>query len=134
MIIKEFPLLNKIDSIKDCFLIDKQRYVLFYDEMISRENIPQILSIVQKQKDAYLQNSWATIIIIGKTQESFKSEELFFFDNVNTFAVFYLIDKEKQTVYKNDNWIFALGLNYGKFIRKINTIITGTKKDTKISK
>ena len=49
--------------------------------------------------------------------------DLFYFNNVNTFVVFYLINEEADEVYMNDSWISAIGLNYKKYVRKINEIL-----------
>ena len=53
----------------------------------------------------------------------FKKVDLLYFNNVNTFVVFYLINEETNEVYMNDSWISALGLNYKKYVRKINEIL-----------
>ena len=39
-------------------------------------------------------------------------------------VVFYLINEEVNKIYMNDSWVFTLGLNYKKYIRKINEIMT----------
>ena len=53
----------------------------------------------------------------------FKKDDLLYFNNVNTFVVFYLINEETNEVFMNDSWISALGLNYKKYVRKINEIL-----------
>ena len=61
---------------------------------------------------------------VGKTKEEYKKEELLYFNNVNMIVVFYLINEEVNKIYMNDSWVFTLGLNYKKYIRKINEIMT----------
>ena len=61
--------------------------------------------------------------MVGKTKEKFKKVDLLYFNNVNKFVVFYLINEETNDVYMNDSWISALGLNYKKYVRKINEIL-----------
>mgnify|MGYP001852937010 FL=1 len=61
--------------------------------------------------------------MVGKTKEKFKKVDLLYFNNVNTFVVFYLINEETNDVYMNDSWISSLGLNYKKYIIKINQIL-----------
>ena len=56
--------------------------------------------------------------MVGKTKEKFKKVDLLYFNNVNTFVVFYLINEETNEVYMNDSWISALGLNYKKYVRR----------------
>jgi len=48
---------------------------------------------------------------------------LLYFNGVNTFVVFYLINEETNEVYMDDSWIFPIGLNYKKYVRKINEIL-----------
>lgn len=66
---------------------------------------------------------YKTLIVVGKMKEKFKKVDLLYFNNVNTFVVFYLINEETNEVYMNDSWILALGLNYKKYVRKINEIL-----------
>ena len=49
-------------------------------------------------------------------KEKFKKVDLLYFNNVNTFVVFYLINEEANEVYMNNSWISALGLNYKKYL------------------
>ena len=37
--------------------------------------------------------------------------------------MFYLINEETKDIYMNDSWISSLGLNYKKYVRKINEIL-----------
>lgn len=52
-----------------------------------------------------------------------KKVDFLYFNNVNAFVVFYLINEETNEIYMNDSWISALGLNYKKYARKINEIL-----------
>lgn len=61
--------------------------------------------------------------MIGKTKDKLNKRELLYFNNVNTYVVFYLIEEETNTVYMNDSWISSLGLNYNKYVRKIYKIL-----------
>lgn len=61
--------------------------------------------------------------MVGKTKDKFNKRELLYFNNVNTYVVFYLIEEETNNVYMNDSWISSLGLNYKKYIKKINEIL-----------
>ena len=42
-------------------------------------------------------------------------------NNISTFT--YLINEETNEIYMNDSWIYVLGLNYKKYVRKINKIL-----------
>ena len=61
--------------------------------------------------------------MLGKTKEKFKKVDLLYFNNVNTFVVFYLINEETNEVYMNDSWISSLVLNYKKYVRKMKIIL-----------
>lgn len=61
--------------------------------------------------------------MVGKTKEKFKKVDLLYFNNINTFVVFYLINEETDEVYMNDSWISAIGLNCKKYVIKINEIL-----------
>ena len=122
-IIKGYPLTKKIESELNCYCLDNKRYLIFWDELIKKEDIYQILNELQEKTNNSNFTEWKTLIIVGKTEEDFKKEELFYFNNVNTFAVFFLVNEKTNTVLMNDSWIFAIGLNYKKYVRKINEIL-----------
>ena len=63
--------------------------------------------------------STLSILIFFKLLISFLLFSIF---ELNTFVVFYLINEEANEVYMNDSWISALGLNYKKYVRKIDEI------------
>ena len=125
-IIKNYPLVNKIDSELNCFLLDKRRYLVFWDELIKKESIEQVLNYLGEKTNNSKFTELKTLIVVGKTTEEYKKEELLYFNNVNTFVVFYLINEETNKKYMNDSWIFTLGLNYKKYVRKINEILNQT--------
>lgn len=83
----------------------------------------QILNHLERKTNNSMFTEWKTLIVVGKTTDDFKKEDLFYFNNVNTFIVFYLINEEINKAYMNDSWIFTLGLNYKKYVKKINKII-----------
>lgn len=61
--------------------------------------------------------------MVGKTKDKFKKRELLYFNNINTYVVFYLIGQETNNVYMNDSKISSLGLNYKRYVRKIIKIL-----------
>ena len=122
-IINEYPLTKKIETSVDSYKIENKKYVILWHEKINKENINDILKLVKNQVDTGLFGEWKTIIIIAHTSDCFYSSELFYFDNINTFVVFYLINEQTNSIFMNDRWIFTLGLNYKKNIRKINEIV-----------
>ena len=122
-IIKKFPLVNKIDSELQCYLLKKRRYLVFWDELVKKESIEQVLNYLRTKTNNSNFTDFKTLIVVGKTLEDYKKDELLYFDNVNTFVVFYLINEETNETYMNDSWIFTLGLNYKKYVRKIYEIL-----------
>ena len=123
-IIKNYPLTSKVNCALNCYLLDNKRYLVFWDETITKQSITKILESLGNNTKGSDFSQWKTLIVVGKTSESFKKEELVYFDNVSTFVVFYLVNEHTNEVYKNESWIFTLGLTYKKYIKKIDRILT----------
>lgn len=122
-LIYNYPLVNKVDSELNCYLLDKNRYLVFWDELIKVELVEEILNYLEEKTKNSNFSEFKTLIVISKTKEKFKKADLFYFNNFNTIVVFYLINEETNEVYMNDSWISFLGLNYKKYVRKINKIL-----------
>lgn len=122
-LIQNFPLVNKIDSELNCYLLEKRRYLIFWNSLIEKDSIEGVLNYLKKETSLPIFSEFKTLIVIGKTKEEFKKNDLLYFDSVNTFVVFYLINEDKNEIYMNDSLIFALGLNYKKYVRRINRIL-----------
>ena len=122
-IIKNYPLINKIDCGLNCYLLAKKRYLIFWHSLIKKEEINDTLSQLEKATNTKIFDKVKTLIVIGRTTDEFKKEELVYFNNSDTFVVFYLINENSNDIYTNNSWIFALGLNYKKFIKKIDKIL-----------
>ena len=123
-LVKEYPLNIKIESDLSCYLLAKGRYLVFWNELIGEETIESVLKAIEQKTNNCNFSNWKTFIVVGKTKEEFDKSDLFYFNSVNTFVVFYLINEEKNKVFMNDSWIFVLGSNYKKYVRKIHKIIT----------
>lgn len=122
-LIQNYPLVNKVDSELNCYLLDKKRYLIFWEELIKCESIEEVLNhLYEKTKNSNF-SEFKTLIVVSKTKEKFKKDDLLYFNNVNTIVVFYLINEETNEVCINDSWISFLGLNYKKYVRKINEIL-----------
>ena len=104
-------------------VLEEKRYLTFWNEPIKKDNIEKVLDITKEKINKFLNDRWKTIIVVGYTDEVFKKRDLCYFDSVNTFVVFYLIDKENKRIFKDDSWIYIAGCNYGKFVRKIDKIV-----------
>ncbi len=122
-IIKEYPLICKIESELSCYLLANKRYLIFWEGLIEKESIEQILNQLQEKTNNSYFSKWKTLIILGKTNDVFQKEDLFYFNNVDTFVVFYLFNEKTNKIFMNDSWIFTLGCNYKKYVRKIDKII-----------
>lgn len=122
-LIYNYPLVNKVDSELNCYLLDKKRYLVFWDELVKYESIEEVLNYLYKKTKNSNFSEFKTLIVVSKTKENFKKADLLYFNNVNTIVVFYLINEETNEVYMNDSWISFLGLNYKKYVRKINEIL-----------
>ena len=120
-------IIKKLELKKLCqtgfYGVGKKIYFKFEGSIINHDNIDSILDKISDCVNTSDFTKYKSIIVIGKTDELFKSKELLYFDNKNSFVVFYLINEENNTIYYNDFWIFALGLNYRKYIKKLNKVI-----------
>ncbi len=122
-IIKEYPLTYKIESELSCYLLADKIYLIFWKELIEKESIEQILNQLQEKTNNSNFSKWKTLIILGNTNDIFQKEDLFYFNNLDTFVVFYLVNEKINKIFMNDSWIFTLGCNYKKYVRKIDKII-----------
>lgn len=101
----------------------KKRYLIFWKDLIEKSSIEQILNQLQEKTNNSNFSKWKTLIVCGKTNDNFQKEDLFYFNNIDTFVVFYLVNENNNKVFMNDSWIFTLGCNYRKYVRKIDKII-----------
>lgn len=122
-IIKEYPLTTKIDCELDCYSLAKKRYLVFWRNNIEKNNIEKILNIIEEKTNNQKFDNFRTIIVVGNTNDNFKKSDLFYFNGVNIFVVFYLINEQKNKIFYNDSWIFTLGLNYRRFVKKLNKLL-----------
>ena len=122
-LIKEYPLKNKMDYPFECYEIVKRKYVVFYNERINRDNIESLLDVFNENaKKSFTEKK--TLIIVGHTDEQFYKEDLLFFNGVNTFVVYYLINDNSNEIFFNDQRVFWFGLGWKKIINKFNEILS----------
>lgn len=120
-IISKLSLAISKDFDTSIYQISKKRYLLFWEEDINKNNVNKCLEKIDSIYNTFGKHK--LIIVVGKTSESFTKTELFYFNNIDTFVVFYLLDFANKKVYINDRSLFVLGLNYKRFIKKLNKII-----------
>ena len=65
-IINNYPLVNKIDSEVTCYLLEKRRYLVFWDELIRKESIEQVLKYLEEKTNNSNFSDFKTLIIVGK--------------------------------------------------------------------
>lgn len=126
-ILNEYPLAEKIACNINCYLLEKKRYLVFWETLITKDSINQTLNILQNETQNSHFSKWKTLIVVGKTKDDFKKDELFYFDGDCTFVAFLLLSEDNKKVFMNDSWIFALGCNFRKHVRKIGGIIKQIK-------
>ena len=122
-ILEKYPLV-KMDNELDYYILAKKRYLLLLNDLVNKDCVEAVLNKIQEETNNSKFPEWKTVIVVGETEDVFTKEELFYFNGVNTFVVFYLVDLQKNKIFMNDSWIFAMGCNFRKYVRKINEIIT----------
>ena len=121
-----YPLTNKMDCDFNCYCLAKRRYLVFWDAFIEKGSMEQILKELQEKTNNANFKTWKTFIVVGKTTEEFQKAELLYFNNVNMFVVFYLVNDKENKIYMDNSWIFPLGCNYKKYVNRIHEIITNS--------
>jgi len=115
-LIKEYPLTKKIEFSFECFEVIKRRYVIFYDEKINKENMEFLLDVFNdNSKKSFTERK--TLIIVGHTDEKFNKKDLLFFNGVDTFVVYYLINDNNNEIYFNDQRVFWFNVDWKKIIK-----------------
>lgn len=71
-LIQNYPLVNKVDSELNCYLLDKKRYLVFWDEFIKCESIEEILNYLEEKAKNSNFTAYKTLIVVGETKEKFK--------------------------------------------------------------
>lgn len=121
-LIRDYPLTKKIVCDFECYEAIKRRYVLFIDDKIEKNKIDQLLiKIEETTKNDF--SKVKSLIIVGYTDEDFEKEDLVYFNGVDTFVSFYLINQKNNHIYFNDKRMFMLSVDWKKIIRKFNDIL-----------
>ncbi len=127
MIVKEklinaYPLTEKIEIDYECYKIKSRKYVVFIDEIISNSDTEKLLDKLLtsiKTKSSIV----STLIVVANTNEEFKKEDLVFFNGVDTFVIYYLLNKTDGSIYFNDQGTYWFGGNWKKIIKRFNEIL-----------
>ena len=54
-LIQNYPLINKVDSELNCYLLDKKRYLVFWDELIKKDSINEVLNYLEEKRTSWSQ-------------------------------------------------------------------------------
>lgn len=123
---ERYPLTKRIDCDLECYEVAAKRYVVFLDELIKKDNIENFLADVEIKVNNCT-SKYKTLIVVGYTDETFMKQDLFYFNGLNSFASFYLLNKDTDEIYFNDSWIFTLGLNWRRIVRRFNEILKNSQ-------
>ncbi len=121
-LINEYPLTEKIEIDYECYKIKSRKYVVFIDEIISNSDTEKLLDKLLtsiKTKSSIV----STLIVVANTNEEFKKEDLVFFNGVDTFVVYYLLNETDDSIYFNDQGTYWFGANWKKIIKRFNDIL-----------
>lgn len=121
-LINEYPLIKKIECPLECYEVVKRRYVIFLDEKINKNNMESLLDEFTKVTKNNCSEK-KTIIVVGHTDEKFNKKELVFFNGVDTFVVYYLINENSKEIYFNDQRVFWFSIDWKKIIKRFNEIL-----------
>jgi len=78
-LIQNYPLVNKVDFELNCYLLDKKKYLIFWNELIKKDSIKEVLSYLEEKTKNSNFTEYKTIIVIGKTKEKFKKKRFALF-------------------------------------------------------
>lgn len=48
-IVQEYPLVNKVDFSLDCYMLKKRRYLIFWNRLIEKKSIKEILIYLEEK-------------------------------------------------------------------------------------
>lgn len=122
-ILQQFNKKEQINGILDCYNIDKNRYIIFWNEKIKDSDISNILEFIEKESLNNYFSKKKSIIIVGETNDVFKLDDLVYFNGIDTFVVFYLIDFDNKRKYSVGSGVFMLGLSCKKYVKLIDEIV-----------
>ena len=123
-LVYRYPLTEQRTPNEDLFRLDKRRFVLFWREPIEKQNIEPTLNAIESTLKSFDVQGGRSVVVVAKTTESFKKNELVYFDSIRTLVVFYLIDEQENRIYKNASWTSFWGMGYKKIVRRIDEVVT----------
>lgn len=121
-LIEKYPLTEKAESEYECYKVAPRKYVIFLDDTISHSDTEALLNklATSTKTSSFMVN---LLIVVGKTNEKFKPEDLVFFNGEDTFIVYYLLNSENGEIYFNDQRMYLFSAGWRKIIKKFNEIL-----------
>lgn len=121
-LIEKYPLTEKAESEYECYKVAPRKYVIFLDDTISHSDTEALLNklATSTKTISFMVN---LLIVVGKTNEKFKPEDLVFFNGEDTFIVYYLLNSENGEIYFNDQRMYLFSAGWRKIIKKFNEIL-----------
>lgn len=121
-LIKKFPLTKKVDCEIECYEAQKRRYVIFLDKKVCKENIEkQLYELEAMTKNGF--HPKKSLIIVGYTDDEFAKEDLLYFNGIDTFAVYYLMNVNTGEIYFHNQRVFWFSVDWKKIIDRFNEIL-----------
>lgn len=121
-LIEKYPLTEKAESEYECYKVAPRKYVIFLDDAISHSDTEALLDklATSTKTSSFVVN---LLIVVGKTNEKFKPEDLVFFNGEDTFIVYYLLNSENGEIYFNDQRMYLFSAGWRKIIKRFNEIL-----------
>lgn len=122
----DFALDNRLECDIECYFIKKRRFLVFIDDVITRDNLYSVCSKIRDDFTAHnlcaKYGAAKTFIVVAQTNDNFKRADLELFDGVDTVTAFYLFNNATQKVIYPRSGPFMWGLSYTSIIKKIHSI------------
>lgn len=83
---------------------------------------------IEKFNETYNNANPASYIIVSSTKDRFDKNDLLFFNGVNVFATFVLLNTTNNEVFCYPKTIWSFGLNTKRIVREIRNIISEQSK------
>ena len=119
--------MERMEAPQDIYQVSPERYILFYDDIVTRDTYKSIPQYVRRVCNLASDGKRKTIIVIAKTKDIFKIEEIgyYFIDfDITTINVFLLNTEEKRLYCYDKRRVFLAPLDF-KFARKVRDILIG---------
>lgn len=122
-IINNYPLTKRIDCPFECYLVKRNKYVVFYNKKINKDNT-ESLCYVFSGRIINFPKIWRTLVIVAYTDEDYNACELSYFsEEDSTLVLYYLINEQKKEIYYNDDIVLFRSLNWSKVVKTLNEIL-----------